>query len=115
MAFKFGITIMNCLQPNLQENLDLIATVEAFDTYNNLKTSIFDHYKAELQWLCQTANGKEPHAMIVFKKNKTSEISLVVELFSGLIETPFEHGVVEVEDDMDEKKPDFFGIELDKV
>jgi hypothetical protein len=27
MAFEFGLTVMNCLQPILPENFDLIATV----------------------------------------------------------------------------------------
>ena len=108
MAFKFGVTVMNCLQPNLPENFDLIATVEAFDTYNNLKSAIFNHYKSELQCLCHTEEGKEPHVMIVFKVQDTIKIPVVVEIFSGLVESPFLHDVVEIDNEVVEVKPDFF-------
>jgi hypothetical protein len=60
MASKFGITIMNCLQPNLPENFDLIAIMEAFDAYNNLKSAIFQYYETEFHWLCNTGKGVEP-------------------------------------------------------
>jgi hypothetical protein len=69
MAFKFGVTVMNCLQPNLPENFDLVATIEAFDTYHNLKTAIFDYYKSELSWLCELQQGLEPSVLILFKQS----------------------------------------------
>ena len=39
MAFKFGLTVMNCLKPNLVESFDLLGSMEAFDTYANLKVA----------------------------------------------------------------------------
>jgi hypothetical protein len=112
MAFKFGLTVMNCLQPNLPENFDLIATVEAFDVYHNLKTAIFDHYRSELHWLCQTGEGHEPSVIAVFKKMDYSKSILLVELFTGQIGSPLLHDVVEVDENTLEIKPDFFGSEL---
>ncbi len=112
MAFKFGAPIMNCLQPNLPENFDLIATAESFDTYNNLKTAIFKHYKSEMQWLCHTEEGKEPHVMIEFKEKDISKVPVVVEVFSWLIESPFLYDFIEVDDTVVEGKPDFFATEF---
>ncbi len=86
--------------------------MEAFDTHSNLKSAIFNHYKSELQWLCQTEEGKEPHLMIVFKVQDTTKIPVVVEVFSGLVESHFLHDVVEVDNEVAEVKPDFFATEL---
>jgi len=51
-TFKFGLTIKNCPKPNLAESFDLLGSMEAFDTYANLKVAIFDHFQEELGHLC---------------------------------------------------------------
>jgi hypothetical protein len=43
MAFKWGLTVMNAPKPNSSAALDLLATMEAFDKYNNLRDAIFQH------------------------------------------------------------------------
>lgn len=84
MAFKFGATVMNCLQPNLPENFDLIATMEAFDTYQNLKTAIFQYFDVELRWICETAHETAPTIIVIL----IGSDPLLVESFSGTIEPP---------------------------
>ena len=48
MSTKFGLTVMNCRDPNSPDSFDLCATLDAPDTYYNMKTGIFDNYKDEL-------------------------------------------------------------------
>jgi hypothetical protein len=43
MAFKFWATVINCVRVNQTETFDLISTMEAFDTYYNLKHGVFKH------------------------------------------------------------------------
>ena len=50
MQFKFGVTVMNCRDPNSPDAFDLLASLDAPDTYYNMKTAIFDDYKAELDF-----------------------------------------------------------------
>ena len=50
MSTKFGLTVMNCRDPNSADSFDLCASLDAPDTYNNLKVGIFDHYKDELDF-----------------------------------------------------------------
>jgi hypothetical protein len=47
MAFKWGFTAMNAPKPNSSAALDLLATMEAFDKYNNLRDAIFQHHVEE--------------------------------------------------------------------
>jgi hypothetical protein len=44
MAFKWGLTVMNAPKPNSSAALDLLATMEAFDKYNNFCDAIFQHH-----------------------------------------------------------------------
>ncbi len=88
MAFKFGVTVMNCLQPNLPDSFDLLGTIEAFDTYLNLKTALFDHFKSELCHLCQIEEGGEPSLIVIFKKMADVNVPILVEMFSGVICNP---------------------------
>jgi hypothetical protein len=80
MAFKFGVTVMNCLQPNLPESFDLLGTVEAFDTYLNLKAAFFDHFKSELHHLCQIDEGKEPSLIVIFQKISDMKVPILIEI-----------------------------------
>jgi hypothetical protein len=50
--------------------------------------------------------------MIVFKEKDTSKVLVAVEVFSGLIESPFLHDVIEADDTVVEVKPVFFATEL---
>jgi hypothetical protein len=47
MAFKWGLTVMNAPKPNSSAALDLLATMEAFNKYNNLRDAIFQHHVEE--------------------------------------------------------------------
>jgi hypothetical protein len=47
MAFKWGLTVMNAPKPNSSAALDLLATMEAFKKYNNLRDAIFQHHVEE--------------------------------------------------------------------
>jgi hypothetical protein len=47
MAFKWGLTVMNAPKPKSSPALDLLATMEAFDKYNNLRDAIFQHHVEE--------------------------------------------------------------------
>ena len=49
--FKFGLTVLNCENPNSPDAFDLIGTLEAFDTYPNMKNTIFKFLKDELEAL----------------------------------------------------------------
>jgi hypothetical protein len=99
---------MNCLQPNLPENFDLVATFEAFDTYSNLKTAVFDHYSHELHWLYKLDEGLEPSLMVLFKQSGEIKAPIMVEVFSGGIASPFQHDIVVVDEELLEMKPNFF-------
>jgi hypothetical protein len=43
-ALKWVLTVMNAPRPNSSAALDLFATMEAFDKYNNLRDAIFQHH-----------------------------------------------------------------------
>jgi hypothetical protein len=47
MAFKWGLIVMDAPKPNSSTTLDLLATMEAFDKYNNLCDAIFQHHVKE--------------------------------------------------------------------
>jgi hypothetical protein len=111
MAFKFGVTVMNCLQPNLPDSFDLLGTIEVFDTYLNLKTALFDHFKSELCHLCQIEEGEEPSMIVIFKKMADVKVPILVEMFSGLICNPILHEVIVIDDDLLEKNPNFFATD----
>jgi hypothetical protein len=103
MAFKFGVTVMNCLQPNLPESFDLLGTVEAFDTYLNLKTALFDHFKSELHHLCQIDEGREPSLIVIFQKISDIKVLILIEIHSGVICDPILHEAIVVDSYLIEK------------
>lgn len=51
MQFKFGLSVMNQPDPNSTSALELLGTMEAFDTYPNLHDALFKHWKLELDLL----------------------------------------------------------------
>jgi hypothetical protein len=54
MAFKWGLAVTNALTPNSFADLDLLATMEDFDKYNNLRDAIFQHHVEESAVICNT-------------------------------------------------------------
>jgi hypothetical protein len=49
MQFKFGATCMNCPDPNSPDAFDICATLDAPDTYNNIK-ALFEKITPELEF-----------------------------------------------------------------
>ena len=41
MQFKFGLTVMSCMEPNSTPFFNLLASMDAFDTHHNLEKAIF--------------------------------------------------------------------------
>jgi len=80
MPFKFGLTVMNCPKLNLPESFDLIATMEAFDTYTNLQDGIFEHYKDELDCLCKVSPELAPTVFVLLD---SSNLPLLVRIHWG--------------------------------
>jgi hypothetical protein len=63
MSSKFGLTVMNRRDANSPDSLDLCATLDAPDSYNNLRDGIFDHFKDELAFYFSLKNS--PKLVIV--------------------------------------------------
>ena len=57
MASKFGLTVMNYMNPNSPDVFNVCATVDAPDTYYNLKVGIFDYYEDELEFFFNMKTG----------------------------------------------------------
>jgi hypothetical protein len=87
MAFKFGATVINCVKVNQTEAFDLISTMEAFNTYYNLKHGVFKHYTEELVFLFN--NQEDPHLFVICNKDgspllvRSSEAAVNFDLFSS--------------------------------
>jgi hypothetical protein len=50
MASKFGVTVMNCRNPNSPDSFELCAALDAPDSYHNLKIGYFDKFADELEF-----------------------------------------------------------------
>ena len=98
MAFKFGLTVMNCPKPNLPESFDLIATMEAFDTYTNLRDAIFQYYKDELDCFCKVSPEHVPTVLVLLDSN---DVPLWVRLIQGFgrISSPLTRPIIVLEAD----------------
>ena len=79
MAFKFGLTVMNCPKPNFPGSSNSIATMEAFDAFTNLRDGIFQHYKDELDCLCKVTPEGLPTVIIILD---SSNMPLLVQVHS---------------------------------
>jgi hypothetical protein len=81
MAFKWGITVVNAPKLNSPVALDLLATMEAFDKYNNLRDAIFQHRVEESALIFNTE--RDPILITIHAKSgitllvKVSECGLV--------------------------------------
>jgi hypothetical protein len=90
MAFKWGITVMNAPKPNSSAALDLLATIEAFDKYNNFCDAIFQHHVEESAVIFNTE--RDPVIITIRAK---SGIPLLVKVSEyGLIDDPLLHDPV---------------------
>jgi hypothetical protein len=90
MAFKWGVTAMNAPKPNSSAALDLVATMEAFDKYNNLRDDIFQHHVEESAVIFNT----ERDTLIITIRAKGGIPLLVKVSECGLVDDPFLHDPV---------------------
>ena len=78
MQFKFGMTVMNCQDPNSPDSFDLIASLDAPDTYYNMKHAIFDKYATELEFYFD-AKGIDPEVWLLLDDDEHCITSFVCE------------------------------------
>jgi hypothetical protein len=90
MAFKWGLTVMNAPKPNFSAALDLLATMEVFDKYNNLRDDIFQHHKEESAVIFNT----ERDPVLITMRAKRGITFLVKVSECGLIDDPLLHDPV---------------------
>jgi len=74
MQFKFGVTVMNCQEPNSPDAFDMLASLDAPDTYFNMKYAIFDKYTEELEFYF---NSKDPEVWLLMDGEDTCLSSFV--------------------------------------
>jgi hypothetical protein len=90
MAFKWGFTVMNAPKPNSSAALDLLATMEAFDKYNNLRDEIFQHHVEESTVIFNT----EVDPVLITIRAKGGIPLFVKVSESGLVDDPLLHDPV---------------------
>jgi hypothetical protein len=90
MAFKWGLTVMNSPKPNSSAALDLLATMESFDKYNNLRDAILQHHVEESAVIFNTK--VDPVLITISAKGGSPLIVKVSE--SGLVDEPLLHDPV---------------------
>jgi hypothetical protein len=90
MAFKWGLTVMNAPKPNLSADLDLLATMEAFDKYNNLRDATFQHHGEESAVIFNT----ERDPILITIRAKVGIPLLVKVSEYGLVDDPLLHDAV---------------------
>jgi hypothetical protein len=90
MVFKWELTVTNAPKPNSSAALDLLATMEAFDKYNNLHDAIFQHHVEESALIFNTE--RDPVLITIRTK---SGVPLLVNVFEcGLIDDLLLHDPV---------------------
>jgi hypothetical protein len=90
MAFKWVITMINAPKPNFSATLDLLAGMEAFDKYNNLRDAIFQIHVEESSMIFNTE--RDPVLITICDK---SGIPLLVKVYErGLVDDPLLHDPV---------------------
>jgi hypothetical protein len=90
MAFKWGLTMMNPPKQNLSAALDLVATMEVFDKYNNIGDDIFQHHIEESAVIFNTE--RDPTIITICSKGLIPLLVKVSEC--GLVDDPFLHDEV---------------------
>jgi hypothetical protein len=90
MAFKWGLTMMNAPNPNSSAAIDLLAKMEAFDKYNNVRDAIFQRHVEES---VVTLNTKRDPILITIRAK--AGIPLIIKISEcGLIDDPLLHDAV---------------------
>jgi hypothetical protein len=90
MTFKWGLTVMNAPKANSSAALDLLATMEAFDRYNNLRDAIFQHHAEESAVIFNTECDP-----ILITSRAEGGIPLLVKVTQfGLVDDPLLHDAV---------------------
>jgi hypothetical protein len=90
MAFKWGLTVMNAPKPNSSAALDVLATMEAFDKYNNLSDAILQHHEEESAVIFNTEC--DPILITIRAKAGIPFLAKVSEC--GLVDDPLLHDAV---------------------
>jgi hypothetical protein len=90
MAFKWGLTMMNPPKPNLSAALDLLATMEVFDIYNNIGDDIFQHHIEESAVIFNTE--RDPILITIRSKGRIPFLVKVSKC--GLVDDPLLHDAV---------------------
>jgi hypothetical protein len=90
MAFKLGLTVMNAPKPNSSAALDLLATMEAFDKYNNLRHAILHHHVEESAVIFNT----KVYPVLITIRTKGGIPLLVKVSECGLVYDPLLHDPV---------------------
>jgi hypothetical protein len=83
----WGLNVMNVPKPNSSAALDLLAAMEAFDKYSNLRDAIFQHHVEESAVIFNT--GVDPVLITIRAKGGIPLIVKVSE--SGLVDDPLLH------------------------
>jgi hypothetical protein len=90
MAFKWGLTVVNAPKPNSSAALDLLATMEGFDKYNNLRDAIFQHHVEDSAVIFNIE--RDPILITIRAKG---DIPLLVKVSEcGLVDDPLLHDPV---------------------
>jgi hypothetical protein len=90
MAFKWVLTVINTPKPNSSTALDLLATMEAFDKYNDLHDAIFQHHVEDSAVIFNTE--RDPIQITIRVKGGIPLLVKVSEC--GLVDDPFLHDAV---------------------
>jgi hypothetical protein len=89
-GLQVGLAVMNAPKPNSSAALDLLATMEAFDKYRNLRDAIFQHQVEEFAVIFNTE--VDPILITIRAKGGTPLLVKVSE--SSLVDDPFLHDPV---------------------
>jgi hypothetical protein len=90
MAFKWGLAMMNAPKPKSSAALDLLATMEAFNKYNNLRDSIIQNHIEESAVIFNT----ERDTIIITIRAKGGIPVLVKVSECDLVDEPLLHDAV---------------------
>jgi hypothetical protein len=90
MASKWGLTVVNAPKPASSAALDLLAKMEAFDKYNNLRDAIFQHHVEESAVIFNT----EVDPVLITTRAKGGTPLIVKLSVSGLVDDHLLHDPV---------------------
>jgi hypothetical protein len=93
MAFKWGLAVVNAPKPNSSTDLDVLATIRAFDKYNNLCDAIFKHQVEESIVIFNT----EQDPILITIRAKGGFPLLIKVSECGLVGDPLLHDTVKCE------------------